>query len=117
MLSTMALNWKPERLMELDRLMAFCHLKTRKALFDNAIMLLEWAVQEVRAGNEIASYNRSSDHVEAVRFPVLDNAARRAKARPVELVSTAAAALEPEPERKRATAHRCLRWLLEPACV
>jgi hypothetical protein len=77
-----------ERLGELDQLMTFCDLKTRKELFDNAMTLFEWAVQEVRAGNEIASYNRSTEHVEVVRLPVLDNAARRAKSRPIELVTT-----------------------------
>jgi len=77
-----------DRLAEFDRLMAFCDLKTRKDLFDNSMTLFEWAVEEVRAGNEIASYNRDTDHVEVVRFPVLDNAARRAKSPPIELVST-----------------------------
>jgi hypothetical protein len=51
--------------------------------------LFEWAVQEVRAGRAVASYDRKADHVEIVRFPVLDNAARRALAhKPVNLVDT-----------------------------
>lgn len=83
------------RLAEFDQLMDFCDLKTRKDLFDNAMTLFEWAVQEVRQGNEIASYNRGSDHVEVVRFPVLDNAARRARASQApSLVDTAAASMK-----------------------
>jgi hypothetical protein len=80
-----------ERLAELDELMSFCDLKTRKDLFENAMTLFEWAVHEVRAGKEIASYDRSEEHVEVIRLPVLDNAARRAKSRPIELVATDAA--------------------------
>jgi hypothetical protein len=68
----------PERVVELDQLMTFCDLKTRKDLFDNAMTLFEWAVEEVRKGNQIAAYDRKNDHVEIVRLPVLDNAARRA---------------------------------------
>jgi hypothetical protein len=69
----------PERLAEFDQLMVFCDLKTRRDLFDNAMTLFEWAVHEVRKGREIASYDRNGDDVEVVRFPVLENASRRAK--------------------------------------
>ena len=69
--------------------MIFCDLKTRKDLFDNAMTLFEWAVEEVRKGNRIASYNKDTDHVEIVRFPVLDNAARKAQTtRPLAVVPT-----------------------------
>ncbi len=77
----------PERLAEYDQLMSFCDIKGRRDLFEHAMTLFEWAVNEVRSGNEIASYNRETDNVEIVRFPVLDNAARRAKSgRVLELV-------------------------------
>lgn len=80
----------PDRLEDFDRLMSLCDLKTRKDLFDNAMTLFEWAVHEVRNGSEIASYNRSMDHVEVVRLPVLDNAARKARShQEVQLVGTA----------------------------
>ena len=80
----------PERLTELDQVMVFCDLKTRKDLFDNAMTLLEWAVQEVIEGRKIASYDQEADDVQVVRFPVLDNAARKAKAyKRVDLVDTA----------------------------
>lgn len=79
----------PSRLAELDQLMEFCEMSTRKELFDNAMTLFEWAVHEVRAGRAVASYDRKADHVEIVRFPVLENAARRALAhKPVSLVDT-----------------------------
>jgi hypothetical protein len=79
----------PERLAEMDQLMAFCDIRTRKDLFDQAMTLFDWAVHEMRNGNEIASYNRRKDNVEVVRLPVLENAARRAKShQPVQLVET-----------------------------
>jgi hypothetical protein len=76
----------PDRLAEFEQLMEWCDLRTRKDLFDNAMTLFEWAVYEVRNGNQIASHNPTNDHVEVIRLPVLDNAARRAKSRPIKLV-------------------------------
>ena len=79
----------PERVAEFDRIVALCDLKTRKELFDNAVTLFEWALEERLKGNEIASYNREGDHVEIVRFLILDTAAKRARAqKTVELVAT-----------------------------
>jgi hypothetical protein len=79
----------PQRISELDELIVLCDLKTRKDLFDNAMTLFEWAVHEVMSGNEVSSYNRSTDHVEVIRLPVLENAARKSKShRKVELVDT-----------------------------
>jgi hypothetical protein len=92
-----------ERLAELNQLMSFCDLKTRKDLFDNAMTLFEWAVHEVRAGKEIASYNRNTEHVEVIRLPVLDNAARRAKSRPIELVTADGVVLPREAQERSAT--------------
>ena len=79
----------PERVRELDQLMVFCDLKTRRDLFDNAMTLFEWAVEEVRSGNQIASYNKKTDDVDIVRLPVLEKAARKLQtSKPVSLVHT-----------------------------
>jgi hypothetical protein len=86
----------PARLADFDRLMTLCDLKTRKDLFDNAITLLEWAVNEVVLnGRKVASYDSGADDVQIVRLPVLENAARKA-VRPVELVRTDGTATEVE---------------------
>ena len=78
----------PERIAEFDQLMSYCDLGTRKDLFDNAMTLFEWAINEVRGGKDIASYDRDRDKVEVVRLPVLDNAARRARShKSLELVA------------------------------
>lgn len=89
----------PERLTEFDQLMNVCDLHTRKDLFDNAMTLFEWAVHEVRCGRDIASYSKERDHVEVVRFPVLDNAARRARHRNVGLANSDTVVAVNEPGR------------------
>ena len=94
----------PDRLAEFDRLISFCDLRTRKDLFDNAMTLFEWAVHEVQNGKEIASYDRNADHVEVVRLPVLENAARRAKSPPVQLVDTSKAPPASVEEQRQKTA-------------
>jgi hypothetical protein len=73
------LDLLPERLAEFDQLMAFCGLSARKDLFDNAMTLFEWAVQEIRDGKQIASYDKKTEHIEVIRLPVLDNAVRRSR--------------------------------------
>jgi hypothetical protein len=95
----------PHRLVEFDQLMEFCDLHTRKDLFDNAMTLFEWAVHEVRAGREVASYDRKADHVEIVRFPILDNAGRRALAlKTVTLVDTSSQRNDEQERSVRRTA-------------
>jgi hypothetical protein len=102
----------PARLAEFDQLMIFCDLKTRKEMFDNAMTLFEWAVHEVMNGNEISSYNRKIDHVEVVRFPVLENAARRAKS--LQVVKVEEQPAESDPPQLSAVP-RTLKPLSEPA--
>jgi hypothetical protein len=84
----------PERIAELDHMMIVCGMNTRKELFDNATTLFEWAVDEVRKGRQIASYDRNTDNVEIIRLPVLDRAARRALS-PQEALSTGSRAGQP----------------------
>jgi hypothetical protein len=72
-------DFVPERIGDLNELMVLCDFRTRKDFFDNAMSLFEWAVHEVSRGKEVASYNRTADHIEVVRLPVLEKAARKAK--------------------------------------
>ena len=67
-----------ERVKELNDLMARCGLATKKDLFNNAMSILEWAVEEVGAGKVIAAVNRAEQRYEVLRMPVLDAAAKRA---------------------------------------
>ncbi|MBM3261490.1 hypothetical protein FJY93_03665 [Candidatus Kaiserbacteria bacterium] len=69
----------PEQVKRFNQLISFCELRTRKDLFDNAMTLFEWAVEEVRKGKCIASYDREADRVEIVKLQALEKAAWRAK--------------------------------------
>lgn len=63
----------------LHSLMSDCGLSTRKDLFNNAMTLLEWAVEQVKEGNVVASLNPSKDHYIELRMPALSHAARWAR--------------------------------------
>jgi len=66
-----------DRVKELNDLMERCGLTTKKDLFNNAMSILEWAVEEVEAGNSIASVNKRDQRYEVLRMPILDAASKR----------------------------------------
>lgn len=70
----------PHRVAELDALMEACGVETRKDLFNNALTILEWSVQEVMRGNSIASINEEQHAYRVLQMPVLNHAARRPSA-------------------------------------
>ncbi len=49
------LDFEDDEVGVLDELAKDTSLSTRKALFTNAITLLEWAVNEVKQGNKVGS--------------------------------------------------------------
>lgn len=67
-----------ERVKELNDLMVRCGLTTKKDLFNNAMSIFEWAIEEAEAGKVIAAVNRAEQRYEVLRMPVLDAAAKRA---------------------------------------
>lgn len=69
----------PTRVQEIDELMAVAGLSSRKDLINNAVTLLQWAVEEVLAGREIVSLDREKESYEVLRMPVLSCAKRVAK--------------------------------------
>jgi hypothetical protein len=66
----------PSQVETLENLMTVCALDTRKDLVNNAITLLEWAVDQVRLGKEIVSLDREEKSYEVLRTPALMAAAR-----------------------------------------
>jgi len=48
-------------------------------LFDNALVLLRWALEERARGREVASYDEKADKIRVLLMPVLETAARRAR--------------------------------------
>lgn len=58
-----------ERLQELQELMVRCGIETRKDLFNNALSLMEWVVQERANGRAIAAIDEDSGRYKEVQMP------------------------------------------------
>lgn len=66
----------PSQVATLENLMVVCGLDTRKDLVNNSLTLLEWAVEQVRLGKEVAALNREEKSYEILRMPALIAASR-----------------------------------------
>jgi len=51
-------------------------VKTTKDLFNNALTLLEWAINEKKAGRIIASIDEKNEVYKELVMPILDKAAK-----------------------------------------
>ncbi len=60
-----------EQVAALDHLSEELGIRTRKELFNNALTLLEWAVQERKAGRFIASVDEDQTRLREILLPVL----------------------------------------------
>jgi len=60
-----------EQVTELEMLMEDLNLRTRKDLFNNALTLLEWAVNEKKAGRAIASIDDDQGKLRELVMPAL----------------------------------------------
>jgi hypothetical protein len=58
-----------ERLRELEELMERCGIETRKDLFNNALSLMEWVVEQRANGRAIAAINESSGSYKELQMP------------------------------------------------
>ena len=65
-----------EKVSELKKLMEESGIKTRKDLLNNALMLLEWAISERRAGRTIVSVDEKKNRYKEVLMPILSSIAR-----------------------------------------
>lgn len=72
---------KDERVEEIKALMDDIGADTNRELFNNALTLLEWAVEEVKSGNTIASINEANKVYRELQMPALKAAASRAHRR------------------------------------
>jgi metal-responsive CopG/Arc/MetJ family transcriptional regulator len=66
------LDLPDERVKELDSLMDEVGVSTRKDLFNNALTLFEWAVDEKRAGRTIASIDDVEKRYKELVMPALE---------------------------------------------
>jgi len=60
-----------EKLVELEALQKESRLDTRKDLFNTALTLFEWAVEEVKAGRTIASIDEDNNRYREIVMPAL----------------------------------------------
>jgi len=58
---------------ELDDLMAATDSETRRELFNNALTLLQWAIQQRQLGYEIGAYHRIDKDLHILTMPALSN--------------------------------------------
>jgi hypothetical protein len=60
-----------EKVKELEALMREANIATRKDLFNNALTLFEWAVQETQSGRTIASVDEENKKYKELVMPSL----------------------------------------------
>ena len=66
-----------DRINELKQLKEETGSETLKELFNNALTMLEWAVEEIKAGNEIAAVNEQEKVYRVFVTPLLERVARQ----------------------------------------
>jgi hypothetical protein len=73
------LDFPEDKVKELDALMKEGEIRTRKDLFNNALTLLVWAVNETREGRVVTSINEGQGTYKQLAMPIFDAVARNAK--------------------------------------
>ena len=71
-----------ERVKDLKELQAETSSETLKELINNAFSMLEWAVNEVKAGNEIAAVDENERVRRIIVTPLLARVAKKYKREP-----------------------------------
>ncbi len=61
----------------LTHLMQVGQLSTKKELIDNAVAILDWALEQATKGKSIASIDEQNKEIAELHMPILRNAARR----------------------------------------
>ncbi|MBC9878667.1 hypothetical protein G8O24_15100 [Bradyrhizobium sp. INPA01-394B] len=62
-----------QKLRAIELLMEECGFSTKKDLFNNALTLFQWAVNERKRGNTIAAIDNSSKNYRELHMPSLDD--------------------------------------------
>ena len=71
------LDLPEERVKELKALMEETGAETYKELFNNALTIFEWAVNEIKNGNQIAAINEEKEVYRVLVTPLLERVAKR----------------------------------------
>jgi hypothetical protein len=70
-------EFSEDRIAELKHLKEETGAETLKELFNNALTILEWAIEEAKDGNEIAAVNEEGKAHRVFVTPLLERVTRR----------------------------------------
>jgi hypothetical protein len=73
------LDMPEERVKDLEKIMAKTGVSTRKDIFENALALFEWAVNERMSGRKIASLDEKENGFRELLMPALASVKNEAK--------------------------------------
>lgn len=62
-----------DRVNELDELMGEAKISTRKELFNNALTLFEWAIQQRKKGKKICSFDEEREIIQELLMPSIQS--------------------------------------------
>jgi hypothetical protein len=68
-----------EQVQELKKLMAEAGIETYKDLFNNALTVFEWLLNEVSNGKVIAAVDEQNEKYRVLEMPALERAAKAAR--------------------------------------
>jgi hypothetical protein len=71
------LDLPEEKVHELKALMEEADIETYKELFNNALTLLEWSIEESKAGRALASVDTAKDQYHMLVMPILQRVAKK----------------------------------------
>lgn len=75
-------EFQEERINDLKALQSDTGSESMKELINNALTMLEWAVKEVKAGNEIAAVNEDDKIYRVFITPLLERVAKKYRPEP-----------------------------------
>jgi hypothetical protein len=74
----MQFDFPEDRVKELEAMMQKCNVGTRKELINNALTILEWAIEETEQGNDVVAIDREEKQFFALRMPILNSVKKSA---------------------------------------
>ncbi len=86
----------PQQVDVLDNLMRIGGIRTKKELVNNALTILEWALEETAKGNAIASIDKDKNLVAELHMPILSAASRLNQAAAIQAATGAPAETVPD---------------------
>lgn len=82
------LRLNPTKAADVRWMKEVANVGTTADLYDNALTLLKWALQQRVAGREVASYEEAADRIRILLMPILEAAASHADQRAASVTSS-----------------------------